>query len=193
MKIGIVALQGAFIEHCRIFQKLGLKTKEVRLPADLDGVQGLVIPGGESTTILKLMQGYQLVESIKKLAGENIPVWGTCAGLICLAKNVFNPDGSLMPTLGLMDIAVRRNASGRQVDSFEVQLDVVPFKEGPFPGVFIRAPYIDNVGEGVEVLARLPDDIIVAARQKNLLATSFHPELTDDVRFHRYFSDMLRH
>jgi 5'-phosphate synthase pdxT subunit len=192
MKIGILALQGAFIEHSRIFEKLGVKTCEVRLPADLEGIHGLVIPGGESTTMLKLMQSFHLIDSIKKLAGK-IPVWGTCAGLICLAKNVFNPDGSLMPTLGLMDIAVQRNAFGRQVDSFEAQLDVVPFKEGPFPGVFIRAPYIDSVGKGVEVLARLPDGIIVAARQKNLLATSFHPELTDDTRFHRYFSDMLRH
>ncbi|MCX6004244.1 MAG: pyridoxal 5'-phosphate synthase glutaminase subunit PdxT, partial [Chloroflexi bacterium] len=186
------ALQGAYIEHIKIFNKLGLETQEVRLPAELEGIQGLVIPGGESTTMLKLMQSFNLIDTIKKLAHKNLPVWGTCAGLICLAKNVFNPDGSLLQTLGLMDISVKRNAFGRQIDSFEAQLNVTLFKEGPFPGVFIRAPYIDSVSKGVEILARLPDGVIVAARQKNLLATSFHPELTDDTRFHRYFSDMLR-
>jgi 5'-phosphate synthase pdxT subunit len=192
MKIGILALQGAFIEHVQMFGGLGIASAEVRLPAELKGISGLVIPGGESTTVLKLMRSYGLVEPVKKMAAAGVPVWGTCAGLICLANNVANPDGTQLETLGLMDITVRRNAFGRQVDSFEIPLEMSAFKGGPFPGVFIRAPYIESAGRKVEVLARLKDGVIVAARQGNLLATSFHPELTTDGRFHSYFAGMVK-
>jgi len=133
------------------------------------------------------MNSFGLIEPLKSFAARQ-PVWGTCAGMICLANDVRNPDSTPMQTLGLMNIAVLRNAFGRQVESFETDLSIAALKDGPFPGVFIRAPYIEKAGKGVDVLAQLPDGRIVAARQKNLLATSFHPELTDDPRFHRYFS-----
>jgi len=192
MKLGILALQGAFIEHIKAFDRLGIEAVEIRLPAELENVDSLVIPGGESTTMMNLMQVFGLIDPIKKLDAKGIPLWGTCAGMICLAKEVHNPDSTRVETLGLMDISVRRNAFGRQVDSFEAKLNVSAFKDGPFPGVFIRAPYIESAGKNVQVLAKLPDGAIVAARQKNLLATSFHPELTGDLRFHRYFADMAK-
>jgi len=164
---------------------------EVRLPRDLENLEGLIIPGGESTTIGKLAEQYALSDPIRRLA-ESKPIWGTCAGAIFLSKDIRRPQ----PLLGLMDIVVERNAFGRQVDSFEMDLDLPALgSEGngqprPFHAVFIRAPLIERVGEGVEVLARLPDGRIVAARQRNLLATSFHPELTKDDRLHRYFLNL---
>jgi 5'-phosphate synthase pdxT subunit len=192
LKIGVLALQGAFAEHINIFKRLSIIVHEVRLPAQLEGVGGLVVPGGESTTMMHLIESYGLAEPLKKLAAKNIPIWGVCAGMICLAGNVSNPDGSPMKTLGLMDISVKRNDFGRQVDSFETDLNIDVLTEGPFHSIFIRAPYIESAGKGVEILAKLADGRIVAARQKNLLVTSFHPELTGDVRLHSYFLDMVR-
>jgi 5'-phosphate synthase pdxT subunit len=191
MKIGILALQGAFIEHIQMFGQIGVEAVEIRLPLQLEHVAGLVIPGGESTTMMKLMRDYGLETPIKQIAARQVPVWGTCAGMICLAKQAVNPDSSAMQTLGLMDISVRRNAFGRQVDSFEAELKMNGIPGGAFHGVFIRAPYIEKAGNGVQVLATLPDGEIVAARQGNLLATSFHPELGGDPRIHRYFADIV--
>jgi 5'-phosphate synthase pdxT subunit len=190
MKIGILALQGAFIEHIQMFGHIGVEAVEIRLPGQLEHIGGLVIPGGESTTMMKLMHDYDLIATVKKLAARHIPIWGTCAGMICLAKHAINPDSSAMETLALMDITVRRNAFGRQVDSFEAELQIAGLQGGPFHGVFIRAPYITKAGSGVQVLSALPDGEIVAARQRNLLATSFHPELSGDPRIHRYFADI---
>ncbi len=190
MKIGILALQGAFIEHIQMFGHIGVEAVEIRLPGQLEHIGGLVIPGGESTTMMKLMHDYDLIATVKKLAARHIPIWGTCAGMICLAKHAINPDSSAMETLALMDITVRRNAFGRQVDSFEAELQIAGLQGGPFHGVFIRAPYIAKAGSGVQVLSALPDGEIVAARQRNLLATSFHPELSGDPRIHRYFADI---
>jgi 5'-phosphate synthase pdxT subunit len=185
MRIGVLALQGAFIEHCKALAKLGVEAPEIRLPGQLEDLQGLIIPGGESTTIGKLAVAYGLIEPIRQKAASGWPVWGTCAGMILLARDI----GDLaQPLVGLMDVTVRRNAFGRQVDSFETLLDVPKFGEGgAFPAVFIRAPLIQRVGPGVTALARLDDGTIVAARQKNLLVTAFHPELTGDLRFHKYF------
>jgi 5'-phosphate synthase pdxT subunit len=192
MKIGILALQGAFIEHIQMFGRIGVEAVEIRLPVQLEQVGGLVIPGGESTTMMKLMHDYGLVTPIKKMAARQLPVWGTCAGMICLAKMAVNPDSSAMETLALMDITVRRNSFGRQVDSFEAELQIAGLRGGPFHGVFIRAPYIEKAGGGVQALSALPGGEIVAARQGNLLATSFHPELSGDPRIHRYFADMVK-
>jgi 5'-phosphate synthase pdxT subunit len=192
MKIGILALQGAFIEHIQMFGQIGVEAVEVRLPGQLGHVGGLVIPGGESTTMMKLMHDYGLDIPIKKMAAGHIPVWGTCAGMICLAKTAVNPDSSSMETLGLMDITVRRNAFGRQVDSFEAELKIKGIPDGAFHCVFIRAPYIEKAGKAVQVLSALPDGEIVAASQGNLLATSFHPELSGDPRIHRYFAGMVK-
>ena len=190
MKIGILALQGAFIEHSHILKKIGQEAIEVRLPGELSALDGLIIPGGESTTILKLMNTFKLYEPLKKAILQGFPVWGTCAGMICLAKNVTNSQISKLTPLGVMDIRVKRNAFGRQVDSFESDLNVGFLGNKSYHAVFIRAPLIEEVGEGVEVLAKLADGTIVAARQGNLLVTSFHPELTDDYRFHEYFVKM---
>jgi pyridoxal 5'-phosphate synthase pdxT subunit len=190
MKIGILALQGAFSEHSHILKKMGKEAIEVRLPAELSSLDGLIIPGGESTTILKLMNIFKLYEPLKKAILEGFPVWGTCAGMICLAKNVTNSQISKLSPLGVMDIQVKRNAFGRQVDSFESDLHVSVLGQKAYHAVFIRAPLIEKVGDGVEVLAKLVGGAIVAARQGNLLVTSFHPELTDDYRFHEYFVKM---
>ena len=193
MKIGVLALQGDFAEHLHVLQRLGVEGAEVRLPRDLAGLDGIILPGGESTTIGKLAVQYELMEPLRQMA-ETKPVWGTCAGAIFLSKDARRQQ----PLLGVMDITVERNAFGRQVDSFEVDLDVPALgAEGnghpyPFHAVFIRAPLIEQVGAGVEALAKLPDGRIVAARQRNLLATSFHPELTPDSRFHRYFLALAR-
>ncbi len=184
MKIGVLALQGAFIEHENILARLDVEAVEVRLPRHLEGLDGLIIPGGESTAIGKLAARWQMVEPIRALAQAGRPVWGACAGMILMAKEIVDGD---QPLLGLMDITVRRNAFGRQVDSFEADLMIPVLGEEPFHTVFIRAPLIERTGEGVEVLARLEDETVVAARQGNLLATAFHPELIDDNRFHRYF------
>jgi 5'-phosphate synthase pdxT subunit len=187
MRIGVLALQGDFVEHIEMLKRAGAAGIEVRLPRDLEGIDGLIIPGGESTSIGKLAVLYHLVEPIRKLA-ETQPVWGTCAGAIFLAKDVDHQQ----PVLGLMDIVVKRNAFGRQVDSFETDLDIPAMAAGagkarPFHAIFIRAPLIERVSVDAEVLATLPDGRIVAVREGNLLATSFHPELTGDDRFHRYF------
>jgi 5'-phosphate synthase pdxT subunit len=195
-RIGVLALQGAFIEHVNVLRSLGVDALEVRLPQELDKLDALIIPGGESTTVGKLAVTYGLVEPIRMMADAGKPVWGTCAGLVFLARTV---EGLEQPLLGLMNLTVERNAFGRQVDSFEAEvlapcLDGVsqPDQKGcPFHAVFIRAPLITAVGEGVEVLARLDGGGIVAARQANLLVTAFHPELTTDTRFHRYFLTMV--
>lgn len=188
MKIGVLALQGAFIEHKKKLQALGAEVVEVRLPQDLEGLDGLIIPGGESTTIGKLAVDYGLVEPLRTFAREK-PVWGTCAGMIFMARDI----GLQQPLLGLMDITVERNAFGRQVDSFETDLQIEGLNgEGPFPAIFIRAPRIAGVDdEDVQVLARLDDGSAVAARQGHWLVTSFHPELSDDDRLHRYFLDLI--
>ncbi|MBL8057337.1 MAG: pyridoxal 5'-phosphate synthase glutaminase subunit PdxT [Anaerolineales bacterium] len=187
MRIGVLALQGAFAEHAAAVRRVGAEAAEVRLPRDLEGLAGLIIPGGESTTIGKLAVTFGLLEPLREFAGRR-PVWGTCAGAILLSKDARRSQ----PLLGVMDIRVARNAFGRQVDSFEVDLEVpvLAAEAGacpPFHAVFIRAPVIESVGPAVDVLARLPDGRIVAAQQGRLLATSFHPELTRDDRFHRYF------
>lgn len=186
MRIGVLALQGDFAEHVVMLRRLGVEGIEVRLPEHLVDVDGLIIPGGESTTIGKLATRWGLMDPLRDF-GKSKPVWGTCAGAIFLSKDAHRDQ----PLLGLMDITVERNAFGRQVDSFEVGLDVPALAAGEgaplFHAVFIRAPLIEKVGAGVDVLARLDDGRIVAARQGHLLATSFHPELTGDARFHRYF------
>lgn len=180
---GVLALQGDFAEHIAVLERIGASAVEVRLPRDLDRVDALIMPGGESTTFGKLAVRWGMIEPIRAFAQAGKPVWGTCAGLIFLARDV----GREQPTLGLMDIRVRRNAFGRQVDSFTVGIDIAGIEGGPYPGVFIRAPLIESVGPSVEVLATLEDGTIVAARQGNLLATSFHPELTRDARVHEFF------
>jgi 5'-phosphate synthase pdxT subunit len=188
MKIGVLALQGAFAEHIVMLRRLGVAAAEVRLAAQLDPLDGLIIPGGESTTIGKLATDFGLIEPLRRF-GRDRAVWGTCAGAIFLARTVV---GRVQPLLGLMDITVTRNAFGRQIDSFETDLDLSGFDEGmagqpPYHAVFIRAPLINAVGPAARALVTLPDGRIVAARQGRLLATSFHPELTDDTRFHAAF------
>jgi 5'-phosphate synthase pdxT subunit len=190
MRIGVLALQGAFIEHIYMLRRLGVDAGEVRLPADLPGLSGLIIPGGESTAIGKLMQGYGLIDPIRAFAREHA-VWGTCAGMILMAKDI----GRDQPLLALMDIAVERNAFGRQIDSFEEPLTVADLKQGithPFPGIFIRAPRLVEARGRARILARLTDGTAVAAAERNWLATSFHPELSTDTRFHEYFLEMTR-
>lgn len=188
MKIGVLALQGDFAEHINVLRLLGVETREVRLPEDLEGLDGLIIPGGESTTIGKLASDFGLMEPLRQF-GEDKPVWGTCAGAIFLSKDVQREQ----PLLGIMDITVARNAFGRQVNSFEIDLDVpalaqVDNEESPFPAVFIRAPLIESAdADDVEVLAKFEDGTIVAVQQGCLMATSFHPELSEDDRFHKYF------
>ncbi|MBI4284650.1 MAG: pyridoxal 5'-phosphate synthase glutaminase subunit PdxT [Chloroflexi bacterium] len=186
MKIGVLALQGAFIEHVAVLRRLNIEAREIRLPAELAEMDGLIIPGGESTTMLNLMQSYSFVPALQEQIRSGFPVLGTCAGMICLAKRVSSLTND-MKTLAAMDMEVSRNAFGRQVDSFEAELAVPALGEPPFKAVFIRAPLIKEVGPGVDVLTRLPDGTPVAARQGNLLATAFHPELTGDLRFHEYF------
>ncbi len=182
MKIGVLALQGAFREHIKMLHRLGVETAEVRLPADLAGLDGLIIPGGESTTIGKLAVMYGLMEPLRQFAAAK-PIWGTCAGMIFMAKEI----GRDQPLLGVMDIVVERNAFGRQVDSFEVGLDITGLPNGPFPAVFIRAPKLVEAKGETQVLARLADGTAVAAQEGQWLVTSFHPELTEDSRLHAYF------
>lgn len=185
--IGVLALQGAFIEHERMLQGIGVATRHVTLPRHLDGLDGLVLPGGESTTIGKLMVEWKLLDPLRELGRSGFPMYGSCAGAIVLAKDA----GRDQPLLGLMDLHAARNAFGRQVDSFQAELAIPVLGERPFPGIFIRAPKFLGVGPGVEPLCRLPDGTIVAAQQGTLLAVSFHAELTDDARLHRYFLDMV--
>ena len=191
MKIGVLALQGDFAEHIAMLKRLKVETAEVRLPEHLNGLDGLIIPGGESTTIGKLAVAYNLMDPLKQF-GQRHAIWGTCAGAIFLSKDVSRDQ----PLLGLMDIKVQRNAFGRQVDSFETDLDIPELKqatgtETPYHAVFIRAPIIESVGSNVKVLASVPDGRIVAAKQGHLLATSFHPELTNDTRCHEYFLTLV--
>jgi len=183
-RAGVLGLQGDFREHLDTFQRLGTEAVDVRRPEQLDDVDALVIPGGESTTIGKLALLYGFIPKLKERVAEGMAVWGTCAGAIFIARDV---PGHPHPLAELMDITVRRNAFGRQQDSFEADLDVPALGRDPFHAVFIRAPRISRVGPGVEILARLADGTVVAAKQGRLLATSFHPELTHDDRFHRYF------
>lgn len=187
MKIGVLAIQGDFFEHIAILSKLGVDSQEVRLPAELEGLDGLIIPGGESTTLSRLMSMYNLREPVAQMAQHHKTVWGTCAGMIMMAHEITEEDP--IP-LQLMDIGVQRNAFGRQVDSFEQDLEITQFNSPPFHAIFIRAPVIIRVGDGVQVLAELPDGRPVAVQQGNLLVTSFHPELTNDTRFHQYFLDL---
>ena len=191
MRIGVLALQGAFIEHAAVMRKLGMETVEVRLPADLEDLSGLIIPGGESTTILKLMHFYELFQPLRKKIEEGLPVLGTCAGMICLARDIYNSQESFLEPLAVMDIKVKRNAFGRQVDSFETDLAIPVLGDDPYHAVFIRAPLIIEANSPVEALARLPDGTIVAAQEGSLLVSSFHPELTEDLRFHRYFTKII--
>lgn len=188
MKIGILALQGAFVEHEKILNALGAEAVQVRLPTDLEGLDGLIIPGGESTTIGQLAATFGLIEPLRAFARSK-PTWGTCAGMIFLAKDI---GSDRQPLLGLMDVTVNRNAFGRQIDSFETDLDVPKLGDALFHAVFIRAPLVTATGEGVETLASLPDGRIVAVEQGHLLATAFHPELTSDHRFHAYFLAQIR-
>jgi len=192
VKIGILALQGDFLEHQKILNSLSVETSQVRLANHLEGLNGLIIPGGESTTIGKLAVDFELMEPLRNYAAEH-PVWGTCAGSILLSKDARRTQ----PLMAVMDIKVARNAFGRQVDSFEMDLRFEALSgltdhNPPFHAIFIRAPLIEEVGPNVEILGSLPGGKIVAARQNNLLATSFHPELTTDNRFHRYFMEMIR-
>ncbi|MCK5315056.1 MAG: pyridoxal 5'-phosphate synthase glutaminase subunit PdxT [Anaerolineales bacterium] len=187
MKVGVLALQGDFAEHIAMLEEIGVETVEVRLPQHLESLDALIIPGGESTTIGKLATEYDLLEPLRQF-GKRKAIWGTCAGAIFLSKDIHRQQ----PLLNLMDITVERNAFGRQVASFETDLKVPALKqvaaqERVFPAVFIRAPLIESVGGDAQVLAKLDDGRIVAAQQGKLLATSFHPELTRDDRFHRYF------
>lgn len=190
MKIGVLAAQGAFIEHIHALERLKIETAEVRLRQDLEELDGLIIPGGESTTITKLMLAYNLSDRIKELVAKGMPVMGTCAGMIVLANNLV--DGNGVQSLKVIDITVRRNAFGRQVDSFETDIQIGVLGKNPFHAVFIRAPLIESVGKNVEVLARLEDKTIVAAQQGKILVLSFHPELTDDLRMHRYFVELVK-
>ncbi len=187
MRIGVLALQGDFREHASMLERVGAEPIEVRLAAQLPGLAGVIIPGGESTTIARLLDAYELLDPLRSAGRGGMAIWGTCAGMILLAREATDLD---RPGLELMDLGVRRNAFGRQVDSFESDLSIPVLGSSPYHAVFIRAPVIERVGDGVEVLARLPDGRPVAAREGSLLVTSFHPELTDDPRFHRYFLEV---
>lgn len=192
MRIGVLALQGDFAEHQAMLESLGVQVSQVRLPSDLEGLQGLVIPGGESTTIGKLADAFGLTSALREFSHANA-IWGTCAGAIFLSKDA----GKAQTLLGVMDISTTRNAFGRQVDSFESDLRVPALVnsngENPlYHAVFIRAPLIQPIGSGVETISALGDGRIVAARQGKLLATSFHPELTRDTRFHSYFLELVK-
>ena len=188
--IGVLCLQGDFREHLQVLADLGIQTVRVRKPSDLEGISGLVIPGGESTVIDKLSQIYELRDPIMKLIESGLPVFGTCAGLILLSDRLI--DGTTtQKTFGGLDVSVQRNAFGSQVDSFEYQIHFDGLAE-PVKAAFIRAPIVDEVGEGVQVLAKLEDGRIVAVRQGNLLGISFHPEVTGDSAVHKLFLDMCK-
>jgi 5'-phosphate synthase pdxT subunit len=188
MKVGVLALQGTYIEHIALLELLNVEASPVRLPRELDTLDGLIIPGGESTTMLRLMKEFELVRPIREMARDGLPLWGTCAGLILLAKNVSN---YRMETLGLMNTRVKRNAFGSQIDSFEADLDIPVMGKDPYHAIFIRAPVVEEVTADVAILSRLADGAIVAIRQDSLLACAFHPEFTRDQRFHSYFLSMV--
>ncbi len=192
MRIGVLAIQGDFAEHIAMLERLGAETTEVRLPRHLDGLDGLIIPGGESTTIGKLAVDFGLLDPLREF-GKTHAIWGTCAGAIFLSKDARRSQ----PLIGIMDITVERNAFGRQVDSFEADLEIAALNpatqpSAPYHAIFIRAPIIESVFGAASVLSTLPDGRIVAAQQGKLLATSFHPELTQDTRFHQYFLSLAR-
>lgn len=192
-RIGVLALQGAFAEHMKTLARLGVLAREVRTPADLAEVDGLIIPGGESTTIGKLLVRTGLFVPVQQRGRAGMPIWGTCAGMILLATDIGSSgshSGAAQPLLGLMDLRVQRNAFGSQLDSFETELVAPAVADHPIPTVFIRAPVVEAVGPDVDVLARLTDGRPVAVRQGHLLVTAFHPELTTDLSFHRYFVSM---
>ena len=189
IKIGVLALQGDFAKHIEALERLGVQAVPVRLPDEIDAVDGLIIPGGESTTVGKLMSRFGVDEAITRRVEEGMPVFGTCMGMIMLAKDI---EGSDQPRLGLMNIAVRRNAFGRQVDSFEADLEIPEIGGEPVRAVFIRAPLVSEIKNGARVLASLGDGTIVFVREENRLAAAFHPELTDDLRVHEYFLGMVR-
>ena len=192
--IGVLALQGDCIEHEAALRRLGVETRQVRSAKELRDLDGLIIPGGESTTFCCLMQDFGLYDPLRACLKAGVPVWGTCAGMIVLARQASDLG---FPTLEAIDISVRRNAYGRQVESFEADIDAPDLGGEPFHAVFIRAPVVDEVGPAVQVLASLPDDGVgdaqpVAVRQGAVMATSFHPELTQDTRFHAYFLEIVR-
>ena len=184
MRIGVLGLQGAFVEHMAMLRRLGVEAVPVRLPEGLEGLDGIVIPGGESTTIGKLMVTYGLLEPLRRTIETGTPVYGTCAGMILLARDIGT---AAQPILGAMDIVVKRNAFGRQLDSFEQEIAVPELGAEPFHAIFIRAPAIERVGARARALARLDDGTIVAAQQGHMLATAFHPELSHDTRLHAFF------
>lgn len=188
MKIGVLALQGAFREHRYLINKCGYEALEIRKPEQLNEVDGLIIPGGESTTIGKLLEDFNIKDTLVNLAEKGLPIYGTCAGLIVMAKEILD---SNQRRLGIMDIKAKRNAFGRQVDSFEAEMVVPELGEEPLKAVFIRAPYIVEAGENVQLLAKI-NDKIVFAKQGNLLVTAFHPELTSDLRVHKYFLEIVK-
>ena len=193
MEVGVLAVQGDFAEHIAILKRLGVEAREIRLPHQLETIEGLIIPGGESTTLSRLMTLYDLRDPIAAMAAQGKALWGTCAGMIMMAQEITEEDP--VP-LGIMDIGVHRNAYGRQVDSFELDLPITGFagpdsSQVPFHCVFIRAPMINRLGDGVNVLASLPDGEPVAVQQGKVMATSFHPELTNDTRFHAHFLDLV--
>lgn len=189
--VGVLALQGDFREHGKMLKEVGAEPREVRLPGDLEGLDGLIIPGGESTTIGKLMVAYNLHQPLCELIAAGMPVWGTCAGLILLARETDNALAG-QPLLATMHVRVRRNAFGSQGDSFEADLKVPALGDPPFHAVFIRGPSVERVDAGVEVLATLEDGTIVAVREGHLLGTAFHPEISGDPRFHAYFLSLIR-
>lgn len=188
MRVGVLALQGDVAEHEAALRREGAHPVRVRRPANLEALDALILPGGESTTIGQLAEDFGLLEPLRRLAGGLLPMWGTCAGLILLARDC----GRHQARIGALDVVVDRNAFGRQVDSFELDLDIAGLPGGPFRSVFIRAPAITAVGDNVEVLARVPDGRAVAVRQGHLLATAFHPELAEDDRLHRRFLELAQ-
>jgi 5'-phosphate synthase pdxT subunit len=190
VRIGVLALQGDFREHVAMLRDIGVDAVEVRLPRDLDRSEGLILPGGESTTIGKLLVTFGLMDLVRERALSGMPIYGTCAGAIVLARHV-SSRGVDQPLVAVMDLAIERNAFGRQVDSFEADVPLAVLGGQAFHAVFIRAPVIKSVGPGVDVVGRLDDGTIVAAQQGNLFVTSFHPEMTTDGRVHRYFADLV--
>lgn len=188
VKIGVLALQGDFAEHIAVLRRLAIDCREVRLPGHLEGLDALIIPGGESTTIARLMDVYDIREPLRRKVQEGMGVWGTCAGMILLARKLVEDRPQPM---ALMNIEVHRNAYGRQVDSFEADIPITALGAAPFHCIFIRAPKIKHIGPGVETLGKLPEGGVVAVRQGTLLATAFHPELTEDTRFHQYFLSIV--
>jgi 5'-phosphate synthase pdxT subunit len=187
VRIGVLAVQGAFAEHIALLREIGVEAVPVRLPRDLDGLSGLILPGGESTAMRKLIDQWGLRQPILNLAGRGAPLFGTCAGMILLSNEISDGDEPVFP---LLDIGVKRNAFGRQLDSFEADLGVPVLGDTPVHAVFIRAPVIEETGPDVDVLARLDDGRVVAVRERNVLATSFHPELAGETRFHRLLATM---